>query len=64
MADPTKGSATPYQRVRSLLGAQRGDHQDAAYNEGVGVLDIPGDLVASKQASVTTTGAEGERMGV
>ena len=32
-------------------------------NEDVGVLDLPGDLAASRQASSTTAGIEGNCMG-
>ena len=47
----------------SLLEDQRGGHQDVTDNEGVGVLDLPGYLKASRQERGTTAGTEGERTG-
>ena len=58
-----KGSAIPDQRGSSLLRYQRRGHQYDATNKGAGVLDIPGDLEASRQASGTIAGTEGEHMG-
>ena len=56
MDDLTKDSATPDRGVVSLLGADRGGLQGAETNKGAGILDIPGNLVASGQVSSTTTG--------
>ena len=64
LSDSTKGSATPDQGRSSLIGSQRVDRQDVKANKGVGVLDLPGDLAASRQASGTTWGTSGERTGV
>ena len=56
LANSTKGGATPDQGESRLFGAQRGGHQDATSNKGAGILDIPGDLVASRHTSGTTVG--------
>ena len=63
LANSTKGSANPYQGEISLLIYQRGGHQDDAANEGAGVLDPPGELEASGQASGTTAGTAGKCTG-
>ena len=60
LSDPSKVRATLDRRGSSLHGSQRGGHQEAADNKGVGVLDLPGDLEDSGQASGPTTGPEGE----
>ena len=53
MADPDEGRENPDQRGSIFHKAQRGGQQDASYNKGAGVLDLPGDLAASGRASVT-----------
>ena len=59
IADPAKVRATPDQSGIPLIGDQREGNQDAAANKGEGVLDILGDLAASRQAIGTTSGTEG-----
>ena len=47
----------------NLYGTQRGGRQDPVANKGAGILNLPGYLAASGQASSTAAGTEGERTG-
>ena len=58
-----EGSATPDRGGSRLHGYQREYHQDAAANEGVGVMDLPGDLETSGQKSGAPAGTSGKRTG-
>ena len=63
LADPDEGITPTNRGGGSLYGALRAYQQDAAANIVAGVLDLPGDLAAGRQASGTTEGTEGECAG-
>ena len=46
-----------------VCNTQRGCGQGAAANDGMGALDLPGDLVYSRQTDGATDNREGQRYG-
>ena len=63
LANPYEGRTPINRGGGGLYGAQREYQQDTAANKGVGVLDLPGDLAAVRQAISTTEGKGGDCAG-
>ena len=64
MANTTKGNTSPDLGGVSFFVSQRGVPKDTAANEGVWVLDLPGDLETGGQDSGATEVSASKRKGV
>ena len=62
LGNTAKSGTITDQGVSSLYRSQREGQQDAAFYESAGVLDLPGDQVASGKASGNTAGTEDKRV--